>query len=150
MEKGERVVTFNQGLLVSSEIKDFDVIVVTSKDEETRWLVWDLRQQMRSLTYTESPVEAHQWVDARNGRKIIMLVDVDVFERYGDAVEWLLVLRKVFSELTIIMMSSRFSRNDFSNERKAISDCSLRLPTSPAILAMSLDVARTNTRSRSG
>lgn len=133
---------------VSPEVRSLDVVVVTSSDLDLRSCASDLRHFARSLTYFADPETAWRWLDGRSGSETILLVDLDAFEDIEEAVEMLLELRKSSPFFTVVMLSSTFDRNDFSDERKAIADCSLRLPTNATTLGISLGAARTNSRAR--
>lgn len=53
-------------------------------------------------------------------------------------------LRQIVPDLPVVLMSSQFQSSDFSTERFAICDASLRLPTGSATLQAAIQAALTN------
>ncbi|MFA5580950.1 MAG: hypothetical protein WDA25_03240 [Paracoccaceae bacterium] len=74
----------------------------------------------------------------------IVLIDIDSFPDTEDAVDTLLAQRRFEPETPLIIGSTTFARHDFSSERRAIADASVRLPVSPAALRLAIGSAVNN------
>ncbi|WP_114965566.1 hypothetical protein [Alkalilacustris brevis] len=74
----------------------------------------------------------------------LLLVDVDVISPCHRVVEDLIAFRRAEPETPIIIGSREFRCNDFSMERAAIADASLRLPAAGTELGMALALAVEN------
>ncbi|WP_181892950.1 hypothetical protein [Falsiruegeria mediterranea] len=128
--------------LVPSDLAAHDVIVLTVEDLDLRAAVSDVRHLTRSTTYIESFNAALSWISSRRGDNIIFVVNMAAFDDSEAAVFNLMTLRNDFPQLPIVILSRTFKQNDFGDERKAIADCSLKIPTNPTVLALSLSSAR--------
>lgn len=74
----------------------------------------------------------------------ILLIDIDSFPDTEDAVDSLLAQRRFAPHTPLIIGSVTFARHDFSSERRAIADASVRLPVSTAALRLAINSALRN------
>lgn len=76
------------------------------------------------------------------------VVDVDVLARTGASLETLIDLRNRFPDLIVVTASRNLNRHDFTGDRIAIADASVRLPASRISLGLALSAAATNNLAR--
>lgn len=82
--------------------------------------------------------------DAHVFRWNCMIVDLDSLNDVNGAVDALANLRKERPNLLVILLSKQVKRDDFSLERLALCDVTLRLPVGSEDLAFALQEARVN------
>ncbi|MBT3141733.1 hypothetical protein DS909_19325 [Phaeobacter gallaeciensis] len=140
--------TQEKGYLTPLETKDLDLVILTCRDYDLRACASTLNQHARTLTYFSNPEQAWLRVSRLDASSTVFFIDIDSFDEMDNVVNKLIELRKCEPALTIVILSSTFARNDFTAERKAIADCSLRLPTTTTALGLSIGAARSNTRAR--
>ncbi|MBM1222855.1 hypothetical protein JQU17_21840 [Ponticoccus sp. SC2-23] len=80
----------------------------------------------------------------------ILILDLDQYSDPGSAIDDLLVVRSVCQDLDIVLLSSEVSRDDFSLERKVVTDVTLRKPLSKRRLVSGLVSAHENASVRRG
>lgn len=142
--------TQEKGYLTPLETKDLDLVILTRRDHDLRACAGTLNQHARTLTYFSNPEQAWLRVRRLDACSTVFFIDIDSFEEMDNVVNKLIELRTCEPTLTIVILSSTFARNDFTTERKAIADCSLRLPTTTTALGLSIGAARSNTQARTG
>jgi hypothetical protein len=75
----------------------------------------------------------------------LLIVDIDCFEETSEAVDTLIFWRTLLPGTPMIIGSASFSHHDFSMERRAISDASVRLPCGKTTLMLAIGCAIRNT-----
>jgi hypothetical protein len=70
-----------------------------------------------------------------------LVIGIDALGGLQDAVEALLAFRADWPEVGIVIASHHFKRDDFSPERRAIADASLRLPATQSRLGLAIAAA---------
>lgn len=103
-----------------------------------------LSTQVNSVTEFGDRLSALQCARLVEEPEAVFLVDLAAFESSDHAVEELIALRRHNPGLATLILSEDFRRDDLSNERRVIADCSLRLPTTPHALATGIRVALEN------
>lgn len=79
-------------------------------------------------------------------QQLILILDLDAFGDLEEAIDWLLDLRSHRPEVVVLAASADFRSDDFSRERLAIADASLKLPASRSRLMSGLISALNNHR----
>lgn len=74
----------------------------------------------------------------------VVVVDIDAFQSTSEAVDGLLALRAAYPRAAVVIGSAFFARHDFSGERRAIADASIRLPIGRAAMALAISSAIAN------
>jgi hypothetical protein len=77
---------------------------------------------------------------------VVLVVNIDVFPDLEDAIENLLGAKNMVSTVPIVICSKAFSVNNFSLQRRAIADSSLRLPCNDVSLALAIESGIMNNR----
>ena len=85
-----------------------------------------------------------EWFDRYASSFDAALVDADFLGDEGAMIDFGIRLRRYAPDLPIIILSSRVAQSDFSTERMAICDVTLRPPLTPTSLLEALAVAATN------
>lgn len=85
-----------------------------------------------------------EWFDRYATAFDIAFVDADFLGDDGTMIDFGLRLRRFAPDLPIIMISSRVAESDFSTERKAICDVTLRAPLTAKSLIEALSIAKKN------
>ncbi|SLN24939.1 hypothetical protein TRL7639_00835 [Falsiruegeria litorea R37] len=133
---------------VSPDCRNLDLVIMTSENFEFRAQVTTLHPYARSISYCMHPDQAWLRVDQLEPKLTVLFVDIDTFEETVNVVDKLLSLRQKKPDLSIVILSTTFARNDFSIVRQAIADCSLRLPTTTMTLGLAIGAARSNALAR--
>lgn len=74
----------------------------------------------------------------------LVVINVDTVGDTDEAIESLMGLKMLCPDLPVIICSTKFSRNNFTQERKIIADASVRLPCSCAALALGIEAGLQN------
>lgn len=77
-------------------------------------------------------------------RECLLIVNIDALDDVTLTVERMLALRMLLPDVPVVLASETFKKNDFTTERTAITDASLRLPCSEAALAIAIEASVTN------
>jgi hypothetical protein len=77
----------------------------------------------------------------RDGADMALIVNIDLTAELEMAVDELYELKHLFPEVPVLICSSNFARSNFSLQRRAIAEASLRLPCSSAALALAIEAA---------
>lgn len=85
-----------------------------------------------------------EWFDRYASSFDAALVDADFLGDDGSMIDFGLRLRRFAPDLPIIMITSRVAQSDFSTERMAICDVTLRAPLTTATLLQALGIAVEN------
>jgi hypothetical protein len=75
---------------------------------------------------------------------VLVVVNVDTLADIDDAVDRLLVLKTVCPDVPVVIGSTTFAKNNFTQQRRAITDASVRLPCSASVLALAIDASVRN------
>lgn len=78
----------------------------------------------------------------------VVIIDIDGFDSTVEAVNALLAFRAAHPGAAVVIGSAYFARHDFSGERRAIADASIRLPIGRAVIALAISSAITNNDAR--
>ena len=80
-----------------------------------------------------------------------IVVSLDAFDCLNGAVDQLMAFRQRHPGVAVVIASYQFKRDDFSPERRAIADASIKLPASASRLGLAVSSARRhNAASRAG
>jgi DNA-binding response OmpR family regulator len=101
----------------------------------------DLGAQVTPMPIRSLPLE---WFDRYATGFDAALVDADFLGDEGSMIDFGMRLRRFAPDLPIIMVSSRVAQSDYSTERMAICDVTLRAPLAGQALLEALAVAITN------
>lgn len=104
------------------------------------WLRW----MGGNLLLTDLENTSERWL-ARSVRRIdFCLVDESSIGDVGEVVEQCLFLRRVVPSMPLVLLSSSVREDDFSTERMAICDATLRTPITRAAFCHGLQAAKRN------
>jgi len=73
-----------------------------------------------------------------------LVVNIDLTAELEMTLDELYELKYLFPEVPVLLCSSNFARSNFSLQRRAIADSSLRLPCSSAALALAIEATVQN------
>lgn len=102
----------------------------------------------RSVTAFDSFEDAVTLALTKMKSNTLLVVNIDVFPDMEDAVETLLAAKNLLGNVPVVICSTTFAKNNFSLQRRAIADASLRLPCSDASLALALESGINNSQNR--
>ncbi|WP_146586316.1 hypothetical protein [Puniceibacterium confluentis] len=106
--------------------------------------------EFRSLEVYRSKALAFRAASQRVGHKTVFAIDLDSLGHIDKALPKLMHLRKINPLLSVLLLSAHFKRDDFSDEREAIADASIRLPSNASGIMRGIGYAVNNTRKRQG
>lgn len=106
-------------------------------------LTW-LGAQGAALRIMALSLLSADWFDRHAMAFHAALVDADFLGDDGAMIDFCLRLRRFAPDLPVIVVSSRVARSDFTAERKAICDVTLRSPVTAAALLRGLGAALEN------
>lgn len=89
-----------------------------------------------------SLTDAGHYLSNDRARGQALVVNLDSFASLDDAVVSLMAFRRDHPQVTVVIASRSFQRDDLSPERRVIADASLRLPTSSARLGLAISHAK--------
>jgi hypothetical protein len=98
----------------------------------------------RSVSVHEHPAVAFQKITQSRPYSSITILDIDVFDDFGDAIDSIQEFRSMSRMTPTIIGSRRFRYNDFSSTRFLIADASIKLPVSRVGLGLALNAALVN------
>lgn len=127
---------------------DKEVLALTKPDSAVEAALTRLSGHFEMLSVVDQPKTAIRCAKYADGLKSIFIMDLDTLLSTGDAVPKLLHLRRASPGLTTVIMSSHFHHDDTSMERRAIADCSLKLPLGDSELLRGLGYACRNANQR--
>ena len=127
---------------------DKEILLMSDPGSAVESALSRLSINFEALSVVDQPKSAIRCAKYLDGLKSIFVMDLDKLPSDGDAVPKLLHLRRASPGLTIIIVSSHFHESDTSMERRAIADCSLRLPISDTDLLTGMGLACRNTNLR--
>ena len=127
---------------------DKEILLMSDPGSAIESALTRLSVHFEALSVVDQPRSAIRCAKYLDGLKSIFVMDLDRLPNDGDAVPKLLHLRRASPGLTTIVVSSHFHHSDTSMERRAIADCSLRLPISDTDLLTGMGLACRNTNLR--
>lgn len=127
---------------------DKEVLVMSDPGSAIENALTRLSAHFEALSIIDQARSAIRCAKYADGLKSIFVMDLDTLPSDGDAVPKLLHLRRANPGLTTIIVSSHFHHNDTTLERRAIADCSLRMPISDSELLRGMGLACRNTNLR--
>lgn len=133
-------------LFDSDALGDWNVHLATLKSGGFKNHIQFLESVSSSVTVHHSWNLAFSAMRREKPFSNIAIVDVDVFETYAEAIEFLSEFRSLAPMTPTVIGSRRFRYNDFSTERSLITDASVKLPVSKVGLGMALNAALSNHR----
>lgn len=77
---------------------------------------------------------------------VLVIVNIDTMQDIDSAVESLIAFRLVCPYVPVVIGSATFSKNNFTQQRRPITDASVRLPCSSAALALAIGSSVVNSR----
>ncbi len=145
MHRAEADVTGDDrfNLMFRPALEDMDVIVCGDLPPQLRGSLNELATIARGRTYASGLPAVCKQLDLRQGARTLLVLKVS--EPSSD-LEMLLSLRQRFPETVVVIVSPEFTRNDFSCERLAICDASLRLEAGSVAFAVAISAAIANHR----
>lgn len=127
-------------------------LVITVDPQRQMWLpgLQNISLKSRDVINVNSLSPVSDILSEHGDGPALVIVNLDEFPCLDDIVCALLVLRSDHPSAAVIIGSAAFQKSDFSSERKAIADVSVRLPASETtiMLAVSQAIGNTLTTSR--
>ncbi|MBR2655617.1 MAG: hypothetical protein IKD58_03850 [Loktanella sp.] len=77
---------------------------------------------------------------------VLVIINIDTMGDTENAVERLLALKLACPDVPVVIGSATFSRNNFTQQRRAITDASVRLPCGSAALALAIESSVMNSK----
>ena len=81
---------------------------------------------------------------------VVLVLNIDLIADMHDTVEQLIAVKVALPDVPVIICSRTFSKNNFSLQRRAIADASLRLPCTDVSIALAIESGILNNKSRRG
>lgn len=129
--------------LLGSVVTQRQILVVADRDcqltEHLPWLDRHTRGVQAHGTLSDAACAASNCPD-----ETILLVGIDMFLDLNDALDVMIGFRERNPDQVVVIASSFFATHDFSCERAAIADASLRMPVRRPELALALGAAICN------
>ena len=130
-------------LMFRPVLQDIDVIVCGDMPPQLRGSLNELERIVRDRIHASGIPAVCKLLELRQGTRTLLVLEVT--EPSSD-LETLLSIRQRFPETVIVIVSPEFTRNDFSCERLAICDASLRLEAGSVAFAVAISAAISNHR----
>ncbi|MBR2655611.1 MAG: hypothetical protein IKD58_03820 [Loktanella sp.] len=102
----------------------------------------------RSVAAFENLADALMLASQNMQSNVILIVNIDIAGDLDSIVEQLLAARVELPEMPVIICSETFSTNDFTAQRRAIADSSLRLPSSDTWVALAIESGISNNQTQ--
>lgn len=138
-------------LIARDAVGDRDILVLDDRSgfiSDRAPVIGRVARSVAFATSTEATLEA---IAGRKGNDdLLLVIDIDSFDSASRAVTCLSEFRRRKPAIPVVIASRDFARNDFSTERAAIADASLRLPCTSVSLALGVGAAVANNGLRSG
>ncbi|MCR8726658.1 hypothetical protein [Frigidibacter sp. ROC022] len=115
-------------LLRRGALSDRKILVVGRAGGELMPLVLGMTEYAIDVRHFDSFEAAAHLVWERTQSEYVIVVDIDTFSSTSAAVEALRLFRQAHPGTVVVIASAFFARHDFSGERRAIADASVRLP----------------------
>lgn len=77
---------------------------------------------------------------------VLVIVNIDTMPDMESAVESLIAFKLACPAVPVVIGSATFAKNNFTQQRRAITDASVRLPCSSAALALAIGASVENSR----
>lgn len=123
-----------------------DIYVLDDTNRELLQRVDDVAAAARSVTAVDSLEDAVILAMKNTPASALFVINIDIFNNTEDAVLRLLAAKNLLGDTPVIICSTAFAINNFSSQRRAIADASLRLPCSNASLAIAIESGINNSR----
>ncbi|WP_071675966.1 hypothetical protein [Nioella nitratireducens] len=134
----------NFSLIDGQTLGDWDINMVAYPSGGFRNHFDWMSSVARGVKVHETPAVAFNKMARAKPYSSIAVVDIDVFDDFGDAVDALREFRMRAPMVPTVIGSRRFKYNDFSTSRFPIADASIKLPVSRVGLGLALNAALGN------
>lgn len=145
--------------LFDTETASFDLIAPELIEDSAIYIVdqtgGSLFSKVSSVAVTADSVETFASIDAaveaaveNTHDNVALVLNIDLIADMQDAVERLIAIKTALPDVPVIICSRTFSKNNFSRQRRAIADASLRLPCTDVSLALAIESGILNNKSR--
>lgn len=139
----------------------FDLIAPDLIDDSAIYIVdqsgGTLSAKVSHVALTAKSVTSFASIDAavatamdNPDENVALVLNIDLIADMHDAVEQLLAVKLALPDVPVIICSRTFAKNNFSLQRRAIADASLRLPCTDVSLALAIESGILNNKSRGG
>lgn len=163
------VVTGNQlrddQLLFDTETASFDLIAPELIEDRTIYIVdqtggtlypkvskypkvSNVAATAKSFETFASLEDAAEAAMDKSHDSVALVLNIDLIVDMNDAVEQLIAVKLALPDVPVIICSRTFSKNNFSLQRRAIADASLRLPCTDVSLALAIESGILNNKNR--
>jgi CheY-like chemotaxis protein len=126
-------------LITPHLISDRDILVVEEGFGPLYGSVKSVATAALSVSRFDNFERAFNSALSRRTSATLLVVDIDMFADMAEAVERLLALKQALPQVPVVICSTTFSTNNFSLQRRAIADASLRLPSCDVTLALAIE-----------
>lgn len=133
-------------LLAPHLIDDSDIYIVDLPGGDLFRKVVNVAGAARSITSLDSVAAVVSRKMHNVHAKAILVINIDIIADMSDAVEQLLAVKIQLPFVPVVICSRTFAKNNFTLQRRAIADASLRLPCNDVSMALAIESAITNTR----
>lgn len=116
-----------------------DIYVVDFQDGSLFEQVDDIASWAASVTQVADIDTVMAMVLPQPPQDVLVVINIDTMDGTDNAVESLLALKMACPDVPVVIGSVTFSRNNFTQQRRAITDASVRLPCSSAALALAIE-----------
>lgn len=144
VEEPARPAAAEEDLLDLSDLIGYEVHVLGDTGRSLLSAATVAERAARSLTVDDNVRRGLNRVGRKTPAPTLCLVDIDGTENLAEAVDVLAAFRRSHPDVAVVVASREFKRNDYSHERFVIADASLRLPASPASVALGMRAAIAN------
>lgn len=132
-------------LIAPHLIDDSEIYIVDHAGGELLQKVSNVAAVARSVTTFDNIAEAVSHKMRHVYANNILIINIDVIKDMGNVVEQLMALKRESPFVPVVICSRTFSKNNFTLQRSAIADASLRLPCGNVSMALAIESAITNT-----
>jgi len=131
--------------LISSDlIENRDVYVIDFEDGLLFDQVDDVAFWAASVRQVATIETLMSMILTSSADDVLVVVNIDTINDTETAVESLIALKLACPNVPVVIGSATFSKNNFTHERRAVTDASVRLPCSSVTLALAIESSVSN------
>lgn len=123
-----------------------DIYVVDFQDGSLFEQVDDIALWAASVTQVADIDTVMAMVLPQSPQDVLVVINIDTMDGTDNAVESLMALKLACPDVPVVIGSATFSKNNFTQQRRAITDASVRLPCSSAALALAIESSVMNSQ----
>jgi hypothetical protein len=128
-------------LIAPHLIKARKIYVVDFRDGVLISEIYAVASWATSITLIADIDAVIDTITGKLAQDVLVVVNIDTLADIDKAVDRLLVLKAVCPHVPVVIGSTTFARHNFTQQRRAITDASVRLPCSSGALALAIEAS---------